>query len=461
MCGIFGIVDKKENVFSKITLGLYDLQHRGEQACGIVTSDGVNLQHHCSEGLVTEVFGETARKRLLGKLVGNFGIGHTLYSTIGKSGEKKQPRTLQPLVGNFHGQPFALGHNGNLIELDGLKKEAEEAGYVFKSKTSDTEIIVALLSVSKETDFLEALKKTLPRIKGAFALTILFKDKVIGVRDKCGIRPLCLGRNETSFVLASENCAFYTLGVNFIREVQPGEIIILGKDGIEESIIWADCPHFAFCIFEFIYFARPDSMFCGKSVYSYRDNAGSILAEEQPVDADIITPVPESGRIYDDAFAAALKLPVKEGLFRNRYSSTKTFLTPRDMDRRRLQRIKIHPLREVVYGKDICLIEDSLIRASVAPEMIAMTREAGAVRVHLRVFSSPIRHPCFLGIDMATREELVASHLSVEEIRKKIVHSDSLGYISIKGMVKATGLPKENLCLGCFTGEYPVEPPKN
>lgn len=456
MCGIFGIVSN-QNVARQISLGLYDLQHRGEQAVGVVVFDGRKFQDYKREGLVTEAFNEENREEIFRRLSGRFGIGHTLYSTIGRGGEKKQPKTFQPLIGSFHGQPFALGHNGNLIDLEELRKEAEERGYQFQSRVSDTEVIVALLSTSPEKDFLEALVKTLPRLKGSFALTILFKDKVIGVRSKYGVRPLCLGRDESSFILASESCAFYTLGASFVREIQPGEIIILGQNGIEDSFIWAEDPQLRFCIFEYIYFARPDSKLVDRSVYSYRENAGLNLAQECPVSADIIIPVPESGRIYDTAFSWALKIPLKEGLFRNRYFSKKTFLTPRETDRRSLQKIKMHPLREVVHDKRVCVTEDSVIRANVSPEVAAMLREEGAREVHLRVFSSPIRWPCFLGIDMAARVELAAADLTVEEIGRKIIRVDSLGYLSLEGMIKATGLPKEKLCLGCFTGEYPVK----
>lgn len=459
MCGIFGIASN-ENVISKITLGLYDLQHRGEQAAGVAVSDGERLEVHKKEGLVTEVFSRENREELFKRLSGKFGIGQTLYSTVGKAGEEKQTKAFHPLVGDFHGQSFAVSHNGNLIELDELRREAKEKEYEFQSEVSDTEVVVALLSTSSEKDFLKALLKILPRLKGAFALAILFKDKVIGVRDANGIRPFCLGKGEKSYMLASESCAFYSQGANFIRDIQPGELIVLGKNGIENSFAWAENSCLRFCIFEKIYFARPDTIFAGRSVSSYRQKAGESLAKECPVKADIISPVPDSGRIYDDAFSWVLRIPVKEGLFRNRYFSTRTFLTSRETNRRDLQRIKMHPFREVVHGQRVCITEDSVIRANVSPEVVAMLREEGALEVHLRVFSAPIRFPCFLGIDMASRVELVAANLSVEEIGKQVIFCDSLGYLSLEGMIAASGLPKENLCLGCFTGEYPVEPPQ-
>jgi len=458
MCGVIGIASKKgTDVVADTVLGLHDLNHRGEQACGIATSTGTDLFHHSGEGLVAEVFGERNRETLFPKLKGHLAIGQDLYSTVGSSGEKKQTKTLQPLIGDFHGQQFALGHNGNLIELDGLREEARQAGYQFKSEVSDTEVVVALLSTSKETDFVEALRKVLPRLKGAFALTILYKDKVIGIRDRHGIRPLCIGYNSHCFVLASESCAFYTLNVNFIRELRPGEIIVLGKDGIEASFLWAKDASLKFSIFEFVYFARPDSVFCGRSVWAYRHEAGRISAQENPLDVDFLMASPESGRIYDEGFAAGSGILIRQGLFRNRYHTTKTFLTTRDTDRRKLQRRKIHPLKEVVYGKRVGVIEDSLIRASVIPETVGMLREAGATEVHVRICSSPVCSRCVLGIDMPDEKELIAAHLSVGDINKLFVHADSLSYISLDGMIRATGLPKESLCLGCFTSQYPIE----
>lgn len=460
MCGIVGIVSGKD-VIRPITLCLYDLTHRGEQGVGVAVSDGENLKEHKREGLVTEAFNEGNSQELFGQLSGKFGVGHVLYSTVGKEDEEKQSKTLQPLIGSFQDHPFAVALNGNLIDLDELRKEAENKGYKFRSETSDTEVIVALLSTSSEKNFREAVIKVLPRLKGAFALAILFRDEVIGVRDKFGIRPLCLGWKDGSFILASEGCAFHTLGGRFVREISPGEIIVLGKNGIEDSFIWAESPQCRFCILEYIYFARPDSEFQGKSVRSYRIKAGQIIAKEHPVEADIVCSIPESGEIYNIGIAQATGLPIDKAIFRNRYYSKRTFLSPRETDRRALQRIKLYVLREVVHEKRVVLSEDSVIRANVATEVVAMMREAGAVEVHLRVGSSPIYFSCFLGIDMPTRGELIAASFTEEEIGKKIIQVDSIGYLSLEGMIEATGLPKENFCTGCFTGKYPVEPPSN
>jgi len=462
MCGIFGIANKngkkRKDVLSQIILGIYDMNHRGPQGCGIAVFDGKDINYYRDEGFVAQVFSEKMRRSLSRQMKGGSGIGHTLYSTVGRRGQRKQAKTFQPLVAEFHGEPFALAHNGNIYDLSRLRQKARRAGYRFKSNVSDTEVIVALLATSKQTDFMEALKEVLPQLKGAFALVILYKDKVIGVRDRCGIRPLCVGHNEDSFILASETCAFYTLGAKPIRQIQPGEVIVLSERGIERSFKWTCDTCCKFCIFELIYFARPDSRFTNP-VYSYRDNAGMILAEEAPVDVDIVVPVPESGRIYDDAFASAQGLAVKEGLFRNRHVVDKTFLTTRETNRRELQRRKMHPLKVVIFGKKVCLVEDSFVRGSVCPETVAMVREAGATEVHVRIFSSPIRFPCYYGIDMATKKELAAANLTMSEIRD-LAGADSLEYLSLDGMIKATGLPRDKLCLGCFTGEYPVEPPR-
>ncbi|PIZ86983.1 MAG: amidophosphoribosyltransferase [Candidatus Nealsonbacteria bacterium CG_4_10_14_0_2_um_filter_40_15] len=461
MCGIFGIVSN-ENVAPKITIGLHGLQHRGEQGAGIAVSDGVELHKpYRGTGLVTEVFNERNREEFFKKLLGRYGIGHTLYSTVGKTGKEKQPKTFQPLIGEFHGQPFALAHNGNLVRLEGLRKEAEAKGYTFHSEVSDTEVIVALLATSPEKDFLEALQKVLPRLEGAFALTILFKDKVIGVRDRYGIRPLCLGRDTTSFILASEESALNTLGASLVRESQPGELIVLGKNGIEDALVWAENPRLRICIFEFIYFARPDSRLAGQRVNSYREKAGWEVATEHPVKADMVCAVPESGEIYNHSIARVLKIPVRKGILRSRYFTTRAFMAAREVDRRALVRKKLFILREVVHGQRVVITEDSIVRGDTSPEVVAMLREAGAAEVHELVGSAPLRWPCFLGIDLATRVELVAAGLTEEEVGRKVVHADSLGYLNLEGMIKASGLPRENLCLGCFIGpeEYPIEPP--
>lgn len=457
MCGIFGISEKNGEVIDKIIRGNYDQQNRGEQASGGATFDGKKLHWYSDEGLVAEVFSERNKEKW-SKLKGNCGIGHNLYSTIGRGGEKKQAKTFQPLIGSFGGQLFALAHNGNLVRLEKLRRKAKKAGYKFKSKVSDTEVIVALLSTSKKKNFLDALKEVLPQLEGAFSLVILYKNKVIGVRDSNGIRPICIGKNSHSYILASESCVFYNLGAHLVREVQPGEVVVLGDGKIERSFRWADKTQLRLCVFEFVYFARPDSIFCGKSVCSYRNNAGEITAREHPVEADMVMPVPESGRIYDHGFSTVSGIPVREGIFRNRYITVKTFLTPRDVDKNTLQVIKLHPLKNVMACKRICLTDDSLIRSYAIRKTVEKARGDGAaVEVHVRVCSPPVKHRCHLGIDMSTKEELIAAQHSAEEICE-IICADSLGYLSVEGMIEAIGIPENNLCMGCFTGKYPVDP---
>ena len=449
MCGVFGIVSNRDIAAKAIPLGLYDLQERGEQGAGIVVFNGKEYLVKKGEGLVTSVFPEARLKNVKG----NIGIGHTRYSTIGDLERKEISLNIQPLEGRFQGEPFFVGHNGNLVEFDPLKKEAEERGYQFRT-TSDTEVIIGLLSTFTKGDFLEALLDVLPRLKGSFSLVILYRNKVIGVRDRFGIRPLCFGRDEASFMIASESCAFYTLRGRFLFDIKPGEIIILNENGIEKRFIWAEDPQHKLCIFEFIYFARPDSTIDGKSVYFYRENAGRLLAKEHPVEADIIIPVPESGRIYDLGFSHESGIPVEGALIRSRYHAGRTFLAPRGTDRRSMQRIKIHPIRKVVHDRKAIITEDSIIRGNVSPEIVAMLREAGAREIHLRVGSSPIRFPCHLGIDMPTKSELIASSLTVEEVRM-FIEADTLGYLMIDAMVEASGFKKEELCLCCFNGECP------
>lgn len=462
MCGVIGIIGN-DSVAFQIPIGLYDLQHRGEQAFGIATSDGKDIYNFSSRGLVTEAFHEDGQEKSpIEKLPGNLGIGHTLYSTIGLSGEEKQTKTFQPLLGNFHGEKFALAHNGNLINLEPLRKEAEDSGYHFNSRVSDTEVIVALLSSSKQTDFLEALITILPRLQGAFSLVILLKDKVIGVRDENGIRPLCLGRiGNSHHVIASEDCALHTLGGSFIREFRPGELIVLSQRGIEGALIWAQSPSLRLCIFELVYFARPDSSLGGHRVYWYRENAGQTVALEHPIKgADLVSSVPESGTIYNYGVSQALGVPVRRAISRNRYYARRTFLMPREINRKSLQESKFYILRELVANKVIIITEDSVIRGNVGPEVVGMLRRMGANEVHLLVGSAPIRYPCFLGIDIPTQAELIAAKNTIGEIKNHLC-VDSLGYLSIEGMVRSSGLPDSSLCMGCFTGIYPVVPPKD
>jgi amidophosphoribosyltransferase len=436
-----------------------DLCHRGEQGWGMATFNGQEINCHHQEGRIGEGITEERAKELADKQQGFIGLAHTLYSTVGLNKSKKQHKYFQPLAASFNGKSFALVFNGNIYDFKSLKSEAELAGWKFASESSDTEIIVSLIATSSENDIIEALKKILPKLIGAFSLIILYDGKIIGVRDRFGIKPLCIGYNDEGFLLSSESCVFYTFGARHIREVRPGEIVVINKKGIEKCIKWTKETYCRFCIFEFIYFGRPDSILCqNRSGYYYRNQAGMIMAKQNRVDTDLIISAPAGGDIFAEAYASALGIPLRQGLFKNRYGM-RTFMAERGTDRRSLQRKKLHPLEEVIRGKRVCIAEDSIVRNSVAPEIALMCYEAGAREVHIRVFSSPIKYPCFYGVDMATKEELAAANLTLEEIREQI-GVDSLEYLTLDNMIKATGLSKDNLCLACFDGDYPVAPPK-
>lgn len=464
MCGVLGMLCNnchKENqqIFNRLMICGNDISHRGERAWGILTSDGNEMFCHRQKGRFSEGITEETADELAGRMKGNMGLAHTLYSTVGKSGQEKQPRNMQPWKADFHGKPFGLAYNGNIYDLSALREKAIKAGWQFQSDVSDTEVIVALIATSRETDFIEALKEVLPLLKGAFALVILYDDKIIGARDRCGIRPLCIGYNHDTFILSSESCAFYPIGAIALREVRPGEIVVIDSKGKRNSIKWTDDSCYHFCMFESVYFARPDSKkLCkGRSAYYYRNKVGVTLAKEAPVKADLVISSPAAGDIPAESFAFELGIPLRKGLFKNRFGM-RTFMAPRGTDRRQLQRMKMHPLEEVVYGKRVCIVDDSLVRNNVCLETVAMCFEAGATEVHVRIASAPIIAPCYYGIDMPTRGELAAANFTVEQIRGQM-DADSLAYVSLDGMIQATGLTKGQLCLGCFTGEYPVEPP--
>ena len=463
MCGILGMScasckNRGQEIFHSLMACGNDIGHRGEQAWGILSANGNDIYWHHQENRFGEGITDRMAARLAKQMKGDKGLVHTLYSTIGRSGQQKQPKSIQPRIAEFHGKHFGLSYNGNIYDLSQLREKAKNAGWKFESEVSDTEVILALIATSQKTDFVEALKEILPMLKGAFALVMLYDGKIIGARDRNGIRPLCIGRNDDGFILSSESCAFYPVGARFVRQVRPGEIVVIGDKNIEGAIKWATDTAYRFCIFEFVYFARPDSILCqGRSAYHYRNKAGITLARESPVKADLIISVPAGGDIFAEAYASESGIPLRQGLFKNRFG-TRTFMLPRGTDRRNAQRVKLHPLSEVIWGKRICLIEDSLVRNNVCPETVAMCFEAGATEVHVRVASAPIITPCYYGIDMSTKEELAAANFSLEAIREQ-VGADSLAYLSFDDMVRATGLQKENLCLACFDGNYPVAHP--
>ena len=442
-CGIFGIYAPGVDVARITFFGLYALQHRGQESAGIATSDGKKLCFHTSMGLVSQAFTEDE----LAQLKGHIAIGHTRYSTTGSS----RPTNAQPILVESNSTSIALGHNGNIVNAKFLRDELCHLGYTFAT-TTDSEIIANLIISSTERNLVDKIRYTMRRLQGAYSLVILTRDKLIGVRDPMGVRPLCLGTIDGGWVIASESCAFGHIGAQFIREIEPGEIVVINKNGVRSFT--ENGPRKAICIFEYIYFARPDSVIQGKLLYPARQAMGKILAREYPVDADLVMGVPDSATAAGIGYSAASGIPYCEGLIKNRYVG-RTFIEPDQRLRDLGVKLKFNPLSETIVGKRLIVVDDSIVRGTTTPKVVAMLKRAGAKEVHLRICAPPIRHPCFFGVDMATRWELIAAQKTVPEIRDAI-GADSLGYISIDGLIEAIDLPKEIFCLACFTGEYPT-----
>jgi amidophosphoribosyltransferase len=442
-CGIFGIYAPGVDVARITFFGLYALQHRGQESAGIATSDGKKICIHTSMGLVSQAFTEDE----LAHLKGHIAIGHTRYSTTGSS----RPSNAQPILVEANSWTIALGHNGNIVNAKFLRDELCHLGYNFAT-TTDSEIIANLILSSTERTLVDKIRYTIRRLQGAYSLVILTKDKLIGVRDPMGVRPLCLGTIDGGWVIASESCAFGHIGAQFIREIEPGEIVVINKSGVRSFT--ENSPRKALCIFEYIYFARPDSIIQGKLLYPARQAMGKILAREYPVDADLVMGVPDSATAAGIGYAAASGIPYCEGLIKNRYVG-RTFIEPDQRLRDLGVKLKFNPLSETIVGKRLVVVDDSIVRGTTTPKVVAMLKRAGAKEVHLRICAPPIRHPCFFGVDMATRWELIAAQKTIPEIRDAI-GADSLGYISIDGLIEAVDLPKDIFCLACFTGEYPT-----
>nr|HID59700.1 amidophosphoribosyltransferase [Desulfobacterales bacterium] len=443
-CGIFGVYGH-EDAAKLAYFGLYALQHRGQESAGIVSSDGREVTQHLGMGLVSEVFDEP----ILDSLKGHIAIGHVRYSTTGSSLLKN----AQPFLVQHGGLNLAIGHNGNLVNTRSLRARLEDEGHIFQS-TMDSEIIIQLMAKYIREGFESALIKALGEVKGAYSLVIMTQNKLVGARDPYGFRPLCLGSLNDSFVIASETCALDLIEAQYIRDVEPGEIIIIDDNGIN-SLKPFPKVRTAFCIFEYIYFARPDSNIFGNNVYMIRKGQGRQLAREYSVSADLIMPFPDSGNCAALGFAEESKILFEMGLIRNHYVG-RTFIQPSQSMREFGVRVKLNPVKHLLQGKRILFIEDSIIRGTTTRSRIKSIREAGAKEVHLLVSCPPHRFPCFYGIDFSTKGELIAAQNSVEEIRDYI-GLDSLGYLSLEGLLKATRMKKEGFCLACFDGNYPTE----
>ncbi len=443
-CGIFGISGHEDA--ARITyLGLYALQHRGQESAGIVVSDGKELKVHREMGLVPEIFNEENLERLTGEMA----IGHVRYSTTGSS----EVKNAQPFKVDYYRGSLAVAHNGNLVNTNELRRRLEKAGSIFQS-TMDSEIIVHLVAKSKSATLEDALVESLPKLKGAYSLLILTQDQMIGIRDPHGFRPLCLGKLNGAYILSSETCALDLIQAEYIREVEPGEIIFIDKKGMHSLKPFAPIKP-SLCIFEFIYFARPDSHVFGESVYLARKRLGKELALEKPVECDLVIPMPDSGTCAALGFAEASGIPFEMGITRNHYVG-RTFIQPSQASRDLGVKVKSNPVKDVIKNKRIVVIEDSIVRGTTSKIRMRNLREAGAKEVHMRVSCPPHRYPCHYGIDFPTRQELIASSHSIEEIAE-FIGLDSLGYLSLDGMIKAMPFPKDEFCLSCFDGKYPVE----
>lgn len=445
-CGIFGIYNHPEAAVITY-LGLYSIQHRGQESAGIVTSDGERLHQHRAMGEVREVFPE----EIVAELKGNIAIGHVRYSTTGTS----ILANAQPIkADSLHGS-MAVAHNGNLLNALYLREELEQAGAIFHS-TSDSEVILHLISHSRKEDTLEAFIDALSRLKGAFSLVACTEDTLIAARDPYGFRPLCIGRLDGTVVVASESCVFDIVGGSFERDVEPGEVLVMNRRGMESVKPFPEKPH-SLCVFEYIYFSSPASVVDGKSVYEVRKRLGSILAKDFPADADMVVPVPDSSNVAALGYAQGSGIPFEFGLIRSHYIG-RTFIEPVQRIRDFGSKLKYNAVPRILSGKRVVVVDDSIVRGTTSGKIINMLRRAGAEEVHLRISSPVITHPCFYGIDTPTREELIGSSSSVEEITR-YTGADSLAYQSMSGLREAVGEGAEAHCYACFCGEYPLEIP--
>src|SRR5262245_51521267 len=442
-CGVFGVADS-EDAANLAYLGLYALQHRGQESAGIASLDGGKIHVEREMGYVADVFDGTRLSRLSGRTA----IGHVRYSTAGAS----LLLNAQPIVFDTGRGPLALAHNGNLVNAREIRASLEDQGALFTT-TSDSEMILHLVARSQAQTLTAAIAEALSDVRGAYSLVILSRDGIFVARDPHGIRPLSLGIREGSPVVASETCAFDLIGARYERDVEPGEIVQLTRDGFTSH-------RFAFpistpCVFEHVYFARPDSTVFGRSVAASRQGFGRRLAREHPAEADVVVPVPDSGMYAALGFAEESGIPFALGLVRNHYVG-RTFIEPKQAIRHFGVKVKLNPVREVVEGKRVVLVDDSIVRGTTSRKIVKMIREAGASEVHVRVSSPPTMKTCHYGIDTPTSDELIAANQSVEEIRR-FIDADSLGYLSTEGMLEAFGRPQQATCTACFTGIYPVE----
>jgi amidophosphoribosyltransferase len=447
-CGVFGMYSREAacELAQRTYFGLYALQHRGQESAGIAISDGERTLAMRDMGLVSQVFDERKLASLEG---GHIALGHVRYSTTGSaSWENAQPE--------FHGRGevnVAVAHNGNLVNAAALRRELEGEGFEFES-TSDTAAIAACAvgELEKGHSVAQAVLRTMRRLEGAYSVAMIFRDKLVAFRDPHGFRPLCIGEIEGGYAVSSETCGLNIIGAKFLREIEPGEVVVIDDDGLKSYR--AQEARRALCVFEYVYFARPDSCFDGREVARSRQRMGEMLAEEAPAEADVVIPVPDSGIMAAVGYSQRSGIPYAEGLIKNRYVG-RTFIQPADSMRQLGLRLKLNPLPSIIAGKRVVVIDDSIVRGNTARKLVGLLFEAGAAEVHFRVSSPPVTGPCYYGIDMDKKEGLVGANFTVEEIRAQI-GATTLAYLSVDGMVAATEQPKGRLCRACFDGDYPI-----
>jgi amidophosphoribosyltransferase len=455
-CGVFGIYAPNHEVSRLSYFALYALQHRGQESAGIAAADrGGNIMTRRELGLVSQVFSENDLRTLRGELA----IGHVRYSTTGSNAWENSQPVHRSTGTNGSSRELALAHNGNLVNAVELHDELVARGVTFSS-TSDSEIVAALIATHPAERIEDAIADVLPRLHGAFSIVVMTKDRVVAFRDPHGLRPLSIGALESAdgdpvrYCVASESCAFDIIGATLLRDVEPGEIVTLGEQGLESRRVLPD-ERKAFCVFEYIYFARPDSRMNDQVLQVARGRMGEILARESPVEADLVIPVPDSGNAAARGFARGSGLPQDDGFVKNRYVA-RTFIQPGQELRKHGLRLKFNPLPEIVGGKRLVVVDDSIVRGNTTRQIVQMLRDAGALEVHMRISAPPIKNPCHYGIDMSTREEMIAHERSVEEIAAEL-GCDSLAYLSLDGVYEAVGATKATHCDACFTGDYPLK----
>ncbi len=443
-CGVFAVYGAKPDQTANLVYrGLYALQHRGQESAGIVSTDGADFFHHKDMGLVSQVFNATA----LSKLKGTHALGHTRYSTAGSSTRVN----AQPLCVKYKNGSLALAHNGNLTNAVSLRRSLEEGGSIFTT-TTDSEIMLHLLAMA-DTDIIDAISSMMQKIQGAYSVAILTPDSLIALRDPSGFRPLSIGRLGEAFLISSETCAFTTVGATFVRDIEPGETVRISKVGLE-SFASPQTLKKSFCVFEYVYFARPDSLLSGRSVYVSRRLMGERLAKEYPITADIVVPIPDSGNIAAMGYSRATGIPYEMAFTRNHFAG-RSFLNPVQSEREDVVDMKLNLIDDLVKDKRVILIDDSIVRGTTSQKRVLRLKEAGAREVHMLVSCPPHTHPCFYGIDFPDRSKLIAANLTREEIRTQL-GLDSLGYLSEEGLLAS--VPDSGMCMACFTGNYPIKP---